>query len=157
VFNDPILDTLVRSAYQQNLTLREAGFRVLQSRAQLGIARGEFFPQSQTGNADYQRIATSREVANRQFVSKPFYSQWDQSFSLAWELDFWGRFRRAIESASAALDASVENYDDVLVTLQGDVASAYVQMRIIEQQIKLSKANVVLQRETLGIAQARFK
>lgn len=157
VFGDPVLDGLIGQAYQQNLTLREAGFRILEARAQLGIARGELFPQTQVANGGYTRTAASGAVANRQAVIERFYSQWDLGFGLAWELDFWGRFRRAIEASADELDASVDNYDDVLVTLLADVASAYVQMRIIEQQLVFVKANIVLQRESLGIAVARFK
>src|SRR5439155_6922899 len=86
-----------------------------------------------------------------------FYGQWDFGFSLAWELDFWGRFRRAIESATASLDASVENYDAVLVTLLGDVATYYVQLRTFEQRIEYARANVQLKRETLKVVEGRFK
>src|SRR5262249_29012852 len=86
-----------------------------------------------------------------------FYSQWDYGFNLAWELDFWGRFRRAVESADASLDASVEDYDAVLVTLLGDVAAAYVSLRTFEQRIEYTRANVALQRETLKIAEGGFK
>jgi NodT family efflux transporter outer membrane factor (OMF) lipoprotein len=88
---------------------------------------------------------------------KRFYGQWEYGFNLSWELDFWGRYRRAVEAADATLDASVENYDAVLVTLLGDVATNYVIIRRVEEQIKLAKANVDLQRKTLEIAQARFK
>ena len=87
----------------------------------------------------------------------PFYNQWNFGFNLNWELDFWGRFRRAIESDTANLDASVEGYDDVLVTLLGDVATNYVQMRTLEGRIQYTRANVELQRQTLTIAEARFK
>src|SRR5205807_9642842 len=99
----------------------------------------------------------SSEVANRSFIQKRFYGQWDYGFNLAWELDFWGRFRRAIESAGASLDASVENYDAVLVTLLGDVATNYVQLRTFEERIAYARANVELLRQTLRIAEARFK
>ena len=78
------------------------------------------------------------------------------NFNLAWELDFWGRFRRAIEASSADLDASVENYDDVLVTLLGDVAAYYVQLRVLQAQIQSLKDNVRVQSESVKIAQARF-
>ena len=100
VFNDPVLNSLIESAYQQNLSLREAGFRVLQARAQLGYARGFLFPQTQTMNGDYFRDATSRNAANRSFVAQRFYDQADYGFNLAWELDFWGRFRRLVEAAN---------------------------------------------------------
>ena len=99
-FNDPVLNSLICYAYKQNLTLRQAGFRVLEARAQLAIARGDLFPQTQTATGDFTRNQVSTQDANRNGSLKRFYSQWDLGFNLAWELDFWGRFRRAIESAS---------------------------------------------------------
>jgi NodT family efflux transporter outer membrane factor (OMF) lipoprotein len=157
VLNDPALDTLVADAYRQNLTLRDAGFRVLQARAMLGIAIGEFFPQSQYVSGDYLRQALSTKSANRGFLTKRFFNQWDLGFGLAWEVDFWGRFRRGIEAADADMNASVENYDDVLVTLLGDVAQYYTEIRIYERQIQLTLANVELQKETLRLVTARFQ
>lgn len=157
VFNDPILNDLVQFSYRQNLTLREAGWRVLEARASLGIAVGEIFPQTQTANGDFTQRGVSIAVANRQATPTRFYSQWGYGFNLSWELDFWGRFRRAIESADEQLNASVENYDDVLVALVSDVAANYVQLRTLEQQLEYTKTNVGLQRETLVLAQARFR
>ncbi len=155
VFNDRVLDDLICSAYLQNLTLREAGFRVLEARAQLGIAVGNIFPQTQTTTGSYSWNAVSRETANRSFIAKAFYGQWNYAFNLAWELDFWGQFRRAIEGSADSLDASVENYDSMLVTLLGDVASNYDQLRTTEQRIKYAKENVELQRRTVTIVKAR--
>ncbi|HEX4146785.1 MAG TPA: efflux transporter outer membrane subunit [Pirellulales bacterium] len=157
VLDDPALDALVADAYRQNLTLRDAGFRVLQARAMLGISIGNFFPQTQNVSGDSFRAAYSQKAANRSYLSQRFFNQRDLGFNLAWELDFWGRFRRAIEAADANLNASVENYDDVLVTLLGDVATAYVNIRVYEQQIMLTRANVVLQTETLKLVKARFE
>lgn len=157
VFQDPVLDQLVADSYRQNLTLREAGFRVLQNRALLGIAVGGFFPQQQYAFGDHTANSISKNVANRGFVLDQFFPEWDVGFTLNWELDFWGRFRRAIIAANDRLDASVEDFDAVLVTLLGDIAQAYVQIRIFEQQIALTRANVELQRETLAIATARYK
>ena len=157
VFNDPALDALICRAYHQNLTLREAGFRVLEARAQLAIAAGQLLPQTQTATGDFTRTAASAETANGQFITKRFFSQWDYGFNLNWELDFWGQFRRAIESQSATLDASVEAYDAALVTLLGDVATYYVQYRALQKRIEYAKANVKLQQETLTIIQARSK
>jgi NodT family efflux transporter outer membrane factor (OMF) lipoprotein len=157
VFNDPALSDLVQNAYRQDLTLREAGYRVLQARAQFGIAVGEFLPQTQVTNGDVQAKGVSVNVANRVATPQRWFGQWDYGFGLSWELDFWGRFRRAIESAEDSLDASVENYDDVLVTLIGDVASTYVEYRTLEQRIAYARENVRLQTEVLSIATARFK
>ena len=96
-------------------------------------------------------------MAFRINVRAPYYTSWEFGFSLAWELDFWGRFRRAIESANDSLDASVEDYDYVLVTLLGDVATNYAQLRVLEQRIAYIKFNIEIQRQTLQIAEARFK
>ncbi len=160
VFNDPVLDALVCFAYHQNLSLRAAGFRVLQARAQLAIDVGNLFPQTQRASGDFVWSAISAETANNQFFTqfgKRFFSQWDFGFNLSWELDFWGRFRRAIEEDADNLDASVANYDDVLVTLLGDVAMNYVQMRTFEQRIRYARNNVELQREQLNITETRFR
>jgi NodT family efflux transporter outer membrane factor (OMF) lipoprotein len=157
VFHDPILDRLICTAYRQNLTLRQAGFRVLEARAQLGIAVGTIFPQLQDMTGSYEREATSIETAGRNLSStvKRFFGQWNYGFNLAWELDFWGRFRRAIESNSDSLDASVEGYDDALVTLLSDVATAYVQIRTLEKRIYYARKNVAIQRVTYEIAKAK--
>jgi NodT family efflux transporter outer membrane factor (OMF) lipoprotein len=157
VLNDPVLNDLVQSAYRQNLTLREAGFRVLQARADLGIAVGEFFPQTQNMNGSVDSHGVSLNVANRVATPTRWFGQWNYGFGVAWELDFWGRFRRAIEAADDTLDASVEEYDDVLVTLVGDVATTYVQIRTLQQQIAYTQQTLGLQRESLAIATAKFK
>jgi NodT family efflux transporter outer membrane factor (OMF) lipoprotein len=157
VFNDPVLSDLIQTAYSQNLTLREAGFRVLEARASLGIAVGELFPQNQEMMGSYTRRGVSENVANRIATPQRWFSNWDYGFGLAWELDFWGRFRRAIEAVEDTLDASVENYDDVLVLLISDVASNYVRYRILEQKLAYTHAQVKLQTEILSIAQAKFK
>jgi NodT family efflux transporter outer membrane factor (OMF) lipoprotein len=162
VFHDSVLDSLICSAYQQNLSLREAGFRVLQARAQLAFDVGNLFPQTQQMTGDYTRNATSIETARSSSptatrLGKRWFQQWDYGFNLSWEIDFWGRFRRAVESDEANLDASVENYDDVLVTLLGDVATNYTQLRTTEQRIKYARQNVELQRKTLTIVEGRFR
>jgi len=147
VFNDPALDNLMVDAYQQNLTLREAGFRVLAARAQYGIAIGTFFPQRQDSVGGYQRQVTQGN-----------YSElWNYGFGLAWELDFWGRFRRAILAAEASLDASVFNYDDVLVTLLGDVASAYVQIRTTQRRIELLGNAIAVQQDVYNFINVRVR
>src|SRR5262245_60659066 len=113
VFRDPALDALIETAYRQNISLREAGTRILAARAERGIAVGELFPQSQQAFADYQHIGLSRNVANPLGFRKRWFDHWNGGFTAAWEVDFWGRFRRAIEAADGELDASIENYDDV--------------------------------------------
>jgi NodT family efflux transporter outer membrane factor (OMF) lipoprotein len=157
VFNDPVLNGLVETAYRQNLTLREAGFRVLQARAQVGIAVGEFFPQEQAAGGGFSNNGLSVNVANRQATPDRWYGQWENGFGLGWELDFWGRYRRAIEAADADLDASVEGYDDVLVTLLADVGTNYVEYRTLENRLELARASVTLFGTMLEVPKARYE
>jgi NodT family efflux transporter outer membrane factor (OMF) lipoprotein len=155
VFNDPTLTRLIQLAYQQNLPLRTAGVRVLEARARLGIAIGEFYPQQQQFGASltYNRIPISLPY---NFVTNTYWA--DQfGFQATWELDLWGKLRRAVESADSGFLASVANYDNVLVTLVGDVATAYVQIRTTERQIAIAQDNITRQRAALKIAQAKFQ
>jgi NodT family efflux transporter outer membrane factor (OMF) lipoprotein len=155
IFNDATLDALIQTAYQQNLTLRTAGARILAARAQLGIATGNLFPQSQSAFADYARVKLSQNVANPPAIA--WFSDWDAGLSASWELDFWGRYRRAIEAADAELDASVEDYDDVLVVLLSDVAANYVQYRTFEQRLTYARANVEIQQKSYQLATDKFE
>ena len=154
VFNDPVLTRLIDVAYAQNLTLLTAGVRVLEARAQLGIAIGEFYPQQQklTASVTYNRLPSSNpyNLITNKFWSDAFGAQ------AAWEVDVWGKLRRAIQSADYAYLASVANYDDVLVSLTGDVAGTYVQIRTTERQIAIARDNVEKQKIALKIAEARF-
>lgn len=156
VFNDPALDALVTNAVNQNLTLREAGFRVMRARAVRAETIGEIFPQTQDVAGGYSRNAMSNQAANTGFLQDRFFDEWEGGFNLGWELDFWGRYRRAIEAADADLDASIESYDAILVTLLADVAQAYVEVRTLQKQIELVRANETLQAETLKIVTAKF-
>ncbi len=162
VFNDPVLNTLIAEAYRQNLTLQSAGVRVYKARAQLGIARGELFPQSQQigGGVKRERLSTNEPVLRdiRRFVDvDPHITRIKTGFDAGWELDFWGKIRRSVESANANLAANIASYDDVLVTLTGDVASTYVAIRELEQLVAISRRNAGLQRESLRIAELRLK
>ena len=158
VFHDPTLDALIQNASSQNLTVRQAGFRVLQARAARAIAVGNLFPQTQDAFGSYQRIAQSGATANSQFGgAQRFFDQWDTGFNLSWELDFWGRYRRAVEAADADLNVSIENYDEVLITFLGDVASTYITIRTIQERIVLTEQNIKLQQETLAVVDARFR
>ncbi len=157
VFEDPVLESLIRSAYEQNLSLRIAGLRVLEARAQLGVASGNLYPQSQLAFADYSRTQLSRNEANLPAGIDRSYDQADLGFDAAWELDFWGRFRRGVESADANLMASIAGYDDVLVTLTAEVARNYILIRTLEERISLALENVRIQEESLRIATVRFE
>ena len=169
VFHDPILDRLIDIAYSQNLTLLSAGTKVLQARAQLGIAIGEFWPQKQgaLGTVSYNLLSQANAQSSPaagvgQSSPSPglkIINFWSDGIGVqaAWELDFWGKFRRGVEFTDSAYLASIASYDDVLVTLLGDVASTYIGIRTLEKQIAIARENVVKQRGILAIARDRYK
>jgi NodT family efflux transporter outer membrane factor (OMF) lipoprotein len=145
-FGDPDLDRLVEMALEENLTLRSAGLRVLQAQQQLAIAIGNQYPQQ-------QQITGSAARAKEQGV---VFDDYSLGFNLSWEPDFWGRFRRAIESASADLDASVANYDAVLISLVSQVAQTYLLIRTFQRRLDVSRENIEAQTESLRITRAKF-
>ncbi len=149
-FNDPVLNQLVTEAYTQNLTVRQAGARITQARALRQIVVGNFFPQQQSVSASYSHNLSTGTGIDRHF------SIWRGSFGLAWEIDFWGRYRRAIESADADLDAAVYDYGDVVVTLVADVAATYIDIRTLQTRLKLIKLNVENQRKTYELTEIRL-
>ena len=154
VFNDPELNKLIEQAYRENLSLRIAGTRVLQARARLGIVVGDFYPQTQTVSGS---VVANRTSDNAAFGGGISYSQAQIGANVGWELDFWGRFRRAIEGADAAWLVSVANYDNTLISLTADVAAAYIQIRTLQKRIAIARENARLQKENLSIAESRYR
>jgi len=156
VFNDPVLDNLIEIASRQNLDLQNAGLRILEARAQLGIAVGFQYPQTQQIGGEANANQLSENAPNGAGADKFFYN-YQFGFDAAWELDFWGRFRRGIESANASLFTTLANYDDILVSLIAEVARTYFDIRTFEQRLVFARENVRLQEESLDIAAARFQ
>jgi NodT family efflux transporter outer membrane factor (OMF) lipoprotein len=157
VLNDPDLDTLIDMAYRQNLSLRIAGIRILEARAQLGIAIGDLYPQSQSAGGSATYTSASENVANTSPVADFNYGTIDLGFDAAWELDFWGKFRRAVESNVGKLETSIASYDDILVTLTAEVARTYTFIRTQEMQLIIAGENVKIQEQSLQIVETRFK
>jgi NodT family efflux transporter outer membrane factor (OMF) lipoprotein len=156
VFDDPVLNNLIEQAYQQNLDLQVAGLRILQARAELGVAIGSQYPQSQQMTGSAEAVGQSR---NSTFTGalESFSYPYSLGLDAAWELDFWGRFRRGVESANASLYATYANYDDVLVSLIAEVASTYTQIRTFEQQLAFARANVKIQEKSFELATMRYE
>ena len=158
VFQDPVLNRLICNAYAQNLSLREAGFRVLEAQGRswhqpaATSSRNRKRPPAATSAGPPARWPTVRRGRPDQF-----FNDWALGFNLSWELDFWGRFRRAVTADEHNLQASCANYNQVLVTLLGDVASNYVQVRTLQQRIAYVRANVELQRGILNVCGAAFE
>ena len=145
-FHEPELDQLIETALQQNLSLRSAGLRVLQSQQQLAIAVGNQFPQQQQATG----------TVSKQKSNGITFNNYNLGFNLGWEVDFWGRFRLQVESASAELDASVADYDGVLVSLVSQVAQTYILIRTFQDRLDVSRENIKYQAESLRITTAKF-
>jgi NodT family efflux transporter outer membrane factor (OMF) lipoprotein len=155
-FDDPTLSQLVEHAYRHNYSLETAGLRVLEARAQLGIAVGSAYPQSQTLSGGATGVTTSEANANTAGGDLNFW-QYDVAGNVGWELDFWGRFRRGIESADASFRASVAEYDDALVLLISQVVDTYTLVRTFEERLRIARENLALQRRSYEIAEVKFR
>jgi NodT family efflux transporter outer membrane factor (OMF) lipoprotein len=152
VFDDPVLNKLVELAKQGNNNLQVAGLRVLEARAQLGIATGAQYPQGQflQGDAAYVSPPDTNQFAQNGWT-------YGASANVAWEIDFWGKFRRGIEASDAAFFASLAAYDQTDVLLTAAVVDIYSIIRTTEEQLRISQENVVIQQRSFEIAAVLFK
>jgi NodT family efflux transporter outer membrane factor (OMF) lipoprotein len=157
VFNDPTLNQLVQMAFEHNPTLQTAAVRVLEAQARRGVAVGLLFPQQQQAFGGYSHTQLSKNESNIGANTDRSYDDFQLGAAASWELDFWGRYRRAIESNDANILSAEANYDDVLVSLIGDVATEYISIRIAQEQLAVVRANVELQKLGLQLAEDRFK
>jgi len=165
-FNDPALDRLVELAYQQNLPLQVAGLRIVEARAQLGVATGSQYPQVQVVFGDVEAVGLSKNAANSPLGLQSLpsgvsfnrnYLNYQIGFDAVWELDFWGKYRRGVESETASLLATVGDYYYGIVSLTAEVARTYVVIRTFEVLIQLAEENVRVQEQGLQIAESRFR
>jgi NodT family efflux transporter outer membrane factor (OMF) lipoprotein len=184
ILNDPVLNDLVETAYRQNPSLHAAGVRVLEAQARRAVAFGLMFPQQQEAFGDYtwNQVSNNAGAAtldrNRAqnavgLLTNPLgtlangvlgdpgidntYHNWQMGLGAAWELDIWGRYRRGIEAADAQILATLANYDDVLVSLVAEVATNYVLLRTLEEQLVVTASNVAIQRRGFELAETKFK
>jgi multidrug efflux system outer membrane protein len=146
IFPDEQLRTLIRTAVVQNYDSRIAASRVLEARAQLGITRADQFPSVGAG-------AGISDTRNSQSKFLPAFetSTGQVNLAAAWELDFWGKYRRATEAARANLVASEWARREVLSTLVANVASAYFQLRALDLELEISKRTLNSRQESLRL------
>jgi len=146
IFQDEQLRALIRIALQQNYDVRIAASRVLEANAQLGITRADQFPTLSAG-AGIGDVRT----AQAKFLPGFETSIGQVNLSAAWELDFWGKFRRATEAARANLLASKWARQEVVSTLVANVADAYFQLRALDLQLEISKRTLDSRQESLHL------
>jgi NodT family efflux transporter outer membrane factor (OMF) lipoprotein len=149
-FNDPVLNGLIETARQENSTLQIAGLAIVQSRALLGIATGSQYPQQQQLNGSWART-DSWPTEGSNSGQRSGLNSYDIGFNVGWELDFWGRYQRGIESADAAFFASITNYQNAQVLLSAQMAQAYFSYLTTLQQIRIARENGDLQKRSMEI------
>lgn len=160
-FNDPMLNNLVEIALAENIDLKEAGKRILEARALRNVAAGSLYPQQQSLNGTYQNIRISGTTAN--FVTVPGFFETDRvfdffgtNFNLAWEMDFWGRLRRTVESADAQVEQTMAAYDMVKVVMLAELAKTYIEMRTIESRMEFVRKHIEIQAKLAELSEKRM-
>ena len=154
VFRDPTLTALIQKGYRNNLSLMSAAVRVLQSRAQLAQSVGSLYPQQQILTGNYTAYRTGG--GSLQEVLPSTFQTAMLGFSATWEIDFWGKYRRAILANDAAFLASYAAYDNALVTLIADIATTYIDIRTTEALIQVTRQNIQVQSKAVDISESRF-
>ena len=148
VYQDQELQTLIRTALKQNYDVRIAGARILAAEAQLGVARADQYPNVSAGAS----LVDQRQAKTP--VTPPLeVGAGALNVSAGWELDFWGKFRRATEAARANLVSTEWSQREVLATLVASVASAYFQLRALDLSLEISKRTLNSRQESLRLTQ----
>ncbi len=146
VFQDKQLQDLIHTALRQNYDVRIAATRILEAQAQVGITRADQLPTINAG----------AEAVNQRSARTKFFPAFETSanqvdLSLAWELDLWGKYRRATESARANLLATEWAREAVISTLVSDVAAAYFQLRELDLQLEISRRTLASRQDSLQL------
>jgi NodT family efflux transporter outer membrane factor (OMF) lipoprotein len=163
-FKDPLLDSLVERAVKSNLDLRIAEARIREARGALGVAGADLWPTVDVSGSYTRNRASENAVGSPSqgaVVAPSEGRQLEQNlfktgFDSGWEIDIFGGARRRIEAAEANVEASVEDRRAVLVTLLGDVAKNYIDLRGFQRRLAVAQENLRAQRETLSITKVRF-
>ncbi|MGF1641323.1 MAG: efflux transporter outer membrane subunit [Rhodospirillales bacterium] len=153
---DPILNSLIVRAGAGNLDLKVAVARILEARANVGIAAGQQLPDvGAAGVIERGRVSEGIFGPSVNPPREQTSTLYSIGLDATWELDLWGRIGRQVESADASLQATVEDYRDVLVSLYAEVARRYVDVRTAQARITALLANVESQRRTLRLVEDR--
>jgi len=158
VFRDADLQQLIRTALQQNYDLREAVVRVDAARASLGITRSDQFPQvGVSGSLQFSRLSRDGSFALPSSFVGSQNRNWGEATLdlLSFEVDIWGRLRRATEAARANLLSADENRKAVVTTLVSDVATAYLHLRELDYELEISKATLATRQDSLNLTISR--
>ncbi len=149
--NDPELSRLIDRAVLGNLDLKKAMARIRESRARRGMAKADLFPTlDATGSANWSR-------RNQDTGSGKTSDLFAATFDAGWELDIFGGVRRSVEAAEADLQANYEDLRNVLVSLIGEVALNYIEVRTLQTRLTIAEANLEAQKETYQLTLWRYQ
>jgi len=154
VFKDPDLQELVRTALEQNYDLRDAVARVEAARANLGITRSDQFPQvGASGAVQLTRLSRDGSFTLPRSLVPSQNRNWGEASLnlLSFEVDLWGRLRRATEAARANLLSADENRKAVVTTLVSDVATAYFTVRELDYELEIAKTTLTTRQDSLNL------
>jgi multidrug efflux system outer membrane protein len=152
LFQDQQLQDLIHTALRQNYNVWIAAARILQAQAQVGITRADGLPTINAGAQSFDQRSPRSKLFHEYGTSAH-----QVDLSLAWDLDFWGKYRRANESARASLLASQWAREAVINTLVSDVAAAYFQLRELDLQLEISRRTLASRENSLRLTQVLAK
>jgi multidrug efflux system outer membrane protein len=155
-FNDPVLNGLVQTALEENKDLLIATARIEEFFGRYFSTRGDQFP-SAGGNADAFRQRLSEKGFSRFDGKDNPYNQYEAFLNAGWEIDFWGKFRRATEATRAELLGTEEARRTVVLTLVSAVAASYVDIRSLDKQLAITQGTADSRKATLELFQLRFQ
>ena len=158
-FDDPLLDALMERLVSRNLDLRIASARLMQARAQAGVASSAYLPEGGL-TGEYRRIRRDEaSVLGAAAAATRGREQdfWLAGFDASWEIDVFGSVRRQVEAADADLAASGEALRDALISLRGELARNYFELRGLQLRIEIARQEVRIRRENVEITGARAK
>jgi multidrug efflux system outer membrane protein len=160
VFRDEQLQHLVRTGLERNYDLRDAVAHVEAARANLGITRSNQYPNaSASGSLEFDRLSRNGSLPLPATFVPSQNRNWGQASLnlLSFEVDIWGRLRRATEAARANLLNAEENRKAVVTTLVSDLATSYFSLRELDSELDISQRTLTTRRESLELVQARLK
>lgn len=155
-YQDETLNCLISFALENNQNLEAAAERILAARAQLGFAIGECFPQTQQAEGSSFKAHLSANASNTLNASRNFIDG-VLGFRAAWELDFWGRYYRGVQSAWGDYAASQDDYRDVERILISDIVLAFVQQKTLQNRIIALEKNIAIQYRSAEVCKVRWE
>jgi multidrug efflux system outer membrane protein len=156
-FGDPVLDNLIDTALRENKDVRIAAARVEEFAARVDITRSGFYPQiGYNGQASRNR-ASRESFGGIPAGSDRSYNDYSATLSAGWEIDLWGRIRRATEATRAELLAQDENRRTVILSLVSAVANTYITLRQLDRQLEVSRNTLASRSEALRLFELKFK